>query len=154
MNNHHHVLRYINQFKEVVSLTKWNDDTLCSQFYQGLPSCLQDDISRDGKPAKLQGMCPAVLKFDGHYWERQEELKAMRTLDCGTQASSACGANPPSSSTSPSSSTNPLHDPKIYKSTSGLTEEEKEQCKRKKLCTYCAQSDHAVDNCPNCCGPP
>jgi Retrotransposon gag protein len=44
MNDHHHVLRYINQFKEVASMTKWNDDALRSQFYQGLPSCLQDDI--------------------------------------------------------------------------------------------------------------
>jgi Retrotransposon gag protein len=44
MNNHHRILHYINQFKEVASLTKWNDDALHSQFYQGLPSCLQDDI--------------------------------------------------------------------------------------------------------------
>jgi Retrotransposon gag protein len=80
MNDNHHVLRYINQFKEVVSLTKWNDDAL-SQFYQGLPSRLQDDILQEGKPAKLQGMYQAVLKFDGCYWECQEELKAMRTLE-------------------------------------------------------------------------
>jgi Retrotransposon gag protein len=154
MNNHHCVLHYINQFKEVASLTKWNDDTLCSQFYQGLPSRLQDDILWDGKPAKLQGMYQAALKFDGCYWECQEELKAMRTSNHSTQASSSCGANPPSSSTSPSSSTNPPHNPKIYKLTGGLTEEEKERHKHKKLCAYCTQSDHTVDNCPNCRGPP
>jgi Retrotransposon gag protein len=45
INNNHCILHYINQFKEVASLTKWNNDALCSQFYQGLPSCLQDDIS-------------------------------------------------------------------------------------------------------------
>jgi Retrotransposon gag protein len=45
MNDHHCILHYINQFKEVVSLTKWNDDALHLQFYQGLPSHLQDDIS-------------------------------------------------------------------------------------------------------------
>jgi Retrotransposon gag protein len=28
INNNHHVLCYINQFKEVASLTKWNDDAL------------------------------------------------------------------------------------------------------------------------------
>jgi Retrotransposon gag protein len=44
MNDNHCILCYINQFKEVVSLTKWNNDALCSQFYQGLPSRLQDDI--------------------------------------------------------------------------------------------------------------
>jgi Retrotransposon gag protein len=81
MNDNHHVLHYINQFKEVVSLTKWNDNTLCSQFYQGLPSRLQDDILQEGKPTKLQGMYQAVLKFNGCYWERQEELKATRTSE-------------------------------------------------------------------------
>jgi Retrotransposon gag protein len=45
MNDHHRILRYINQFKEVASLTKWNNDALHSQFYQGLLSHLQDDIS-------------------------------------------------------------------------------------------------------------
>jgi hypothetical protein len=154
MNDHHRVLHYINQFKEVASLTKWNNDTLRSQFYQGLPSRLQDNILQDGKPAKLQGMYQAALKFDGHYWECQEELKAMRTSDRSAQASSARNTNPPSSSTSPSSSTNPLHNPKIYKSTGGLTEEEKERRKRKKLCAYCTQSNHAVDNCPNHRSPP
>jgi Retrotransposon gag protein len=44
MNDNHRVLHYINQFKEVASLTKWNYDALRSQFYQGLPSHLQDDI--------------------------------------------------------------------------------------------------------------
>jgi hypothetical protein len=44
MNDNHHVLHYINQFKEVVSLTKWNDNAHHSQFYQGLPSHLQDNI--------------------------------------------------------------------------------------------------------------
>jgi hypothetical protein len=154
MNDHHHVLHYINQFKEVASLTKWNDDALHLQFYQGLPSHLQDDISRDGKPAKLQGMYQAALKFDGHYWERQEELKATRTSDHGAQASSSRSANPPLSSTPPSSSTNPPHNPKIYKSTSGLTDKEKEWHKHDKLCAYCAQSDHAVDNCPHRRGSP
>jgi hypothetical protein len=154
MNNHHRILCYINQFKEVASLTKWNNDALHSQFYQGLPSCLQDDISHDGKPMKLQGMYQAVLKFDGHYWEHQEELKAMRTSDHGAQASSSCSTNPPLSSTPPSSSTNPLCDPKIYKSTGRLTDKEKEWCKCNKLCAYCTQSDHAVDNCPNCHSPP
>jgi Retrotransposon gag protein len=101
MNNHHCVLCYINQFKEVASLTKWNDDALCLQFYQGLPSHLQDDISCNGKPVKLQGMYQAVLKFDGHYWECQEELKAMRTSDRSTQANTSCGTNSPSSSTPP-----------------------------------------------------
>jgi hypothetical protein len=154
MNDNHHVLCYINQFKEVASLTKWNDDTLCSQFYQGLPSHLQDDISQEGKPMKLQGMYQAVLKFDGHYWERQEELKATRTLKRGAQAPSSRGANPPSSSTPASSLTNPLHNPKIYKSTGGLTKEEKERRKCENLCTYCTQSDHTVDNCPIHHGPP
>jgi Retrotransposon gag protein len=154
MNDHHCVLRYINQFKEVVSLTKWNNDALRSQFYQGLPSHLQDDISRDGKPMKLQGMYQVALKFDGCYWECQEELKAMRTSDRGTQASSSRSVNPPLSSTSPSSSTNPPRDPKIYKLTGRLTKEEKERCKCEKLCAYCMQSDHTVDNCPNHHGPP
>jgi NifB/MoaA-like Fe-S oxidoreductase len=45
MNNNHCVLCYINQFKEVASLTKWNDNVLHSQFYQGLPNHLQDNIS-------------------------------------------------------------------------------------------------------------
>ena len=44
MNENHHVLCYINQFKEVVSLTKWNNNALCLQFYQGLPNQLQDNI--------------------------------------------------------------------------------------------------------------
>jgi Retrotransposon gag protein len=149
MNDNHRVLCYINQFKEVASLTKWNDNALCSQFYQGLLSHLQDDISQDGKPAKLQGMYQATLKFDGHYWECQEELKAMRTSDCGAQASSSCGTNPSSSSTPPSSSTNPPCNPKIYKPTRGLTDKEKEWCKHERLCTYCAKSDHVVDNCPS-----
>jgi hypothetical protein len=65
-------------------------------------------------------MYQAVLKFNGCYWEHQEELKATRTLEHGTQATSSHGVNPPSFST------NPLHDPKIYKSTGRLTEEEKE----------------------------
>jgi Retrotransposon gag protein len=95
MNNNHHVLHYINQFKEVASLTKWNDNALHSQFYQGLPNHLQDDISQEGKPAKLQGMYQAMLKFDGRYRECQEELKAMRTSDCVAQTNSPCGANHP-----------------------------------------------------------
>jgi hypothetical protein len=149
MNDNHHILCFINQFKEVASLTKWNDNTLHSQFYQGLPSHLQDDISQEGKPMKLQGMYQAVLKFNGHYWEHQEELKAMRPLEHGTQVTSSHGANPPSSSTPFSSSTNPPCNPKIYKLTGRLTKEEKEWHKHEKLCAYCVQSDNAVDNCPN-----
>ena len=125
MNDNHCVLCYINQFKEVASLTRWNDDALHSQFYQGLPNHLQDDISQEGKPAKLQGMYQAALKFNGHYWEHQEGLKAMRTLDHGTQASSSRTVTS-SSSTAPSSSITPSQDLKIHKSNGALTMEEKE----------------------------
>jgi Retrotransposon gag protein len=134
MNNNHHVLCYINQFKEVVSLTKWNDDALCSQFYQGLPSRLQDNISQEGKPMKLQGMYQAALKFDGCYWECQEELKATRTSERGTQAPSSHGVNPPSSSTPTSSSTNPCAIPKSINRPVGLLKRKRTVQVRKALC--------------------
>src|ERR1700676_1875527 len=144
MSEHNRVLCYINQFKEGASLTRWNDDALRSQFYQGLPNHLQDDISREGKPVKLQGMYQAALKFDGRYWERQEELKAMRSSDRGTHSSSSRAMNSASSST-PSSST--THKPKIHKTSGELKEEEKERRKRENLCAYCGNSGHSVDNC-------
>ena len=68
------VTSYIVKFNTYAVQIQWGDAALRSQFYDGLPDRLKDEISRVGKPDSVLQMRRLAQSFDARHWERQEEL--------------------------------------------------------------------------------
>ena len=53
MRDNQKVAKYIVSFQQLSYKVNWDDTALCHQFYNGLPSCIKDEIARVGKPDNL-----------------------------------------------------------------------------------------------------
>ena len=149
----------------------YGDGALRHIFYSGLPDRIKDEISRLGKPRTLDGFRTLAQTIDARYWERKSEIS------CQTKNSSAPFASNAKSSASPSDSKgkskekdnkgkssdnknkSPSTSSSASKSTTSdapshlrkdgkLTEEERQQCIKEKLCMFCGQPGHMAKDCP------
>ena len=66
--------RYTINFNQHAYRTGWNDAALTRQYYKGLPDRLKDELSRIGKPVRLQALQDLIAMLDQHHWERQSEI--------------------------------------------------------------------------------
>lgn len=66
--------RYTIDFNRHAYRTGWNNAALTRQYYKGLPDRLKDELSRIGKPVRLQALQDLVATLDQRHWERQSEI--------------------------------------------------------------------------------
>ena len=93
------IATYIVEFNAYAALLEWGDAALRHRFYEGLPTRLKDDLSRDGKPVTLAGMRIKAQQCDARYWERKAEINRETTFERPKQSHND-NRNQPQASTS------------------------------------------------------
>jgi len=68
------ISEYLVQFNSLAVRCSWGKSALRHRFYNGLPSCLKNDVSRgEGMPKDFLGMHRKAQNSDAHYWEQVQE---------------------------------------------------------------------------------
>jgi hypothetical protein len=67
--------KYIVEFQRLaLQVCGWGDGALCCQFYNGLPACIKDKISRMGKSATLSEFKTLAQTINTCYWKCKGEI--------------------------------------------------------------------------------
>jgi len=121
---------YAADFQAIASNLSWNDEALCSQFYEGLADPIKDEVSKN-PPATLREFIIAAIRIDNRRVERPapERKSSIRTIE---------PPRPPSSSAQSQSSSKPLK----------LDPAERARCAAENRCFRCREVGHRVINCP------
>jgi len=117
------VALYAAEFQAISSNLKWNDEALCSQFYDGLEDTVKDEISKN-PPTTLHEFITMATRIDNRRIERPSFKTPVSTIK-----------DPPTKSTPL------LKNPK-------LDAEEVARCKAEKRCYRCREIGHRVVDCP------
>ncbi len=70
---------YAAKFRLLASQTPWDDDVLCSLFYDGLKDDVKDLLIDKEKPDVLHQLVTLVVKIDDRLYERKQERKGSGT---------------------------------------------------------------------------
>ena len=90
MSNSPHVAHYVTQFNRLATQVSWGYKALRYQFYKGLPDCLKDRISKNGKPKDLNKLQELAQSIDTQYWECKAKRNwEGRTPSMGNKSGSA-----------------------------------------------------------------
>ena len=149
----------------------YGDGALCHIFYSGLPDHIKDEISWVGKPHTLNGYCTLAQTIDARYWECKSKIlrqtKNSSAPSASNSKSSASSSdskgkskekdnkgkssenkNKSSSSSSSTSKSTTSDAPSHLGKDGKLTEEERQQQIKDKLCMFCGQPGHMAKDCP------
>jgi len=161
--------KYVVEFNRLAGQVRgYGDGALRHIFYSGLPDRIKDEISRVGKPRTLNGYRTLAQTIDARYLERKSEVVRQTKTSTTSSSNSASKGTSSASSDSkgktkekdnknkssdksksssgakPASSETPAHLGKDGK----LTEEERQQRIKDKLCMFCGQPGHMARDCP------
>ena len=154
--------KYVVEFNRLAGQVRgYGNGALHHIFYSGLPDRIKDEISHIGKPRTLDGYRTLAQTIDARYWERKSEVAHQTKSSTSSTSNSASKGNSSASSDSKgktkekenknkssdkskSSSETPAHLGKDGK----LTEEERQQHIKDKLCMFCGQPGHMARDCP------
>lgn len=166
--------RYTIDFNKHARRTGWNNAALLRQYYRGLPDRIKDEVSRVGKPVRLQELQDLVAKIDQRYWERQSEISREKKASTPVPPKPSTSDNRPASTASSSSNNNNNNNQQSKKdqkkpqasstSTSSgvkansiadvlgpdgkLKPEERKRRMDNNLCLRCGYSGHMASDCP------
>jgi len=108
MKDHHHIGHYNVDFNEYAAKSGYNDHTLYTRYYKGLPTRLKDNLALSTKPTTLAGLRHQAQVLDLHHWERLDEDRPKGVTNKSTSSASSSSY----SSKSPSSSSKTYSKPK------------------------------------------
>jgi len=162
------ISEYLVRFNSLAVHCSWGESAPRHRFYDGLPSCLKDDVSRgDGKPKDLLGMRQKAQNSDSRYWEHVQEHSRESNTNSKTtlsktpnQYSSTSGNNStqqqkgqsnvktshPAVPEKTPSTTKPDLSGKLD-SHGKLTAKERQYQIDNNLCLFCGKKGHQVTNC-------
>jgi len=120
--------RYAADFQAIASNLSWNDEALCSQFYEGLADSIKDEVSKN-HPTTLHEFITTVIQIDNRRVEHPAERKSLNH---------AVETPRPPSLPQPQSSSKPLK----------LDPAERARCAAEDHCFRCREVGHRVINCP------
>ena len=94
---------YLVRFDSYAAITGWDDRALRSQFYDGLPSRIKDEMVHHSYVNNLNGVKLIAHRIDARYWQRETEKARERSRNSssgtGTSNSSGQSSNSNSSGT-------------------------------------------------------
>jgi Ty3 transposon capsid-like protein/Zinc knuckle len=125
------VARYSAEFQAIASHLSWNDDALCSQFYEGLVDGIKNEIAKN-PPANLHEFISAATRLESQGVQRPSKILEP--------------PRPPSLSTSPSPSTSSSSSKYPHLK---LDDAERARCYAERLCFRCRQPGHKREDCPS-----
>ena len=162
MADHHHVLKYSIEFRELAShIPGLSDTSLFSDYYRGLAPRIKDDLTKFPWPKTFEDLVSVTRTIDQRFWERKEEKvrESRRFLSAVSSLGPASSSSPSASGTSnPSSSSSDKRDKRsaspanalsgIIGPDGKLTAAEKQRRHDLGLCLFCGSSEHLRDACP------
>ena len=157
------------EFNKYATITSFEEQSLYAKYYRGLALCIRDGLVYSSRPDNLADLRTQAMNLDLCYWECKDEDKYWMLLSSGNLSKPLASSNATSSSSSPSraktshlksqsrsstpsspSSKSKTQDLlKILGSDSKLLPEEKDHCKRLRLCLICGSKEHMAEKCPS-----
>ena len=168
MKDSQRISEYLVRFNSLAVHCSWCESALRHRFYDGLLSCLKDDVSRgDVKPKDLLGMCRKAQNSDAHYWEhiqehsREGNTNSKTTLYKTPNQSSSNSANNSTQQQKGQSDVKSSHLAVLEKTPSTtkpdlsgkldshgkLTAKERQYRIDNNLCLFCGKKGHRVTDC-------
>ncbi|CAO3619736.1 unnamed protein product [Cunninghamella blakesleeana] len=158
---------YASEVRQLSSEVQWNDASLKSAFYQGLDEAIKDILCLQGIPDTFDALIRLAINIGNRLFDRQLEKKnkyrGIHSANWNRNLQQRNGPTPMEldMTTSEQSSENPNHisddsdhNPFNISQTSGiynnftkLTTQERERRIKYKLCLYCGEKGHMVNNC-------
>lgn len=158
MKEHYKVARYTAEFSRLSNITEWNDKALYSQYYEGLPARIKDELIHFPEPRDLRSLQHLAQQIDNRYWAREDQKKTgastpdrKRKRNPNGQPNNQPNRTPPNPSNPPKPITNPpkpTSTPKTTGPDGKLLPSERERRQKAGLCLYCGKGGHGVANCP------
>ena len=69
------IAKYMVEFNWIATqVWGYGEGALRHHFYNGLPNCIKDEVSRIGKPPTLSELRLLAQSIDAHYWEHKSEI--------------------------------------------------------------------------------
>jgi hypothetical protein len=163
------IMKYIVEFNRLATLVRgWGDGALRRQFYNGLPSCIKDEVCRQGKPGTLLELKTLAQTIDARYWECKGETSCETQKSSSTNApkNSSTSSQPAKSNNSNSSNNNNNRNASASSSKPSkpstpnapdlssklgkdgkLTAEERKRRMDNRLCLFCGGPGHSARDC-------
>ena len=161
---------YIIEFNTQAAMTRWGEAALWSQFYEGLPSRIKNQLAVLDPPTNLVGLQSLAQRIDQRYWKRESEKKREgnpdSTPNTGSRSSGGGGGGkkpqqapkPTNNSSSASASSSGAasgsatpRTPKPYADKLGkngkITDAERARRLKEGLCMYCGGKGHQAADC-------
>ena len=146
---------YAAQFRSLASRLHWGDEALLSQFRVGLSDDVLDALVAQDIPPGLDSYILYAIDVDNRLYERRQEKQNRRTkpstnLPVRAQFTHRNLLPPPqTSSTHDDGGPAPMQvDSSRHLKFIPLSDKEKQRRRDQKLCLYCGQPNHVVNNCP------
>ena len=99
MTDGQRITKYVVEFNCIASQIRgYGEGALRHHFYNGLPDCIKDEISRVGKPTMLSNLQQLAQAINARYWERKSEVS------CQTKPTSIPSVSRNSPNTTPAAS--------------------------------------------------
>ena len=120
------VANYAIEFKAIASNLSWNDEALCSRFYEELKDIVKDEISKN-PPDTLRAFIALAIRIDNRQAEREKRFRKNATVESRTTI---------------------IEVPSPSSSQQKLDANERARRQALKLCYYCDDFDHVRSSCP------
>ena len=149
---------FANQYVECLAYIDWSEQVKINQFTRRLKPDLRKLIVNVKRPATLDEWIPIVIEADNNLHELEIELKRDEKRFKSNNSSQHPNGprprydppTPPAPSSTGSNDPTPMEVDATRQGPRGpLTPEEKELCRRYKLCFYCGAGSHQFKDCPN-----
>lgn len=154
---------YSAEFSSLCAILSINPDNRMGDFRLGLKSGVQDSLALLPAPTTFDDLSVRAVRIDNAQFSSRKFANARQNHP--STSSKSQNQHPPQQQSSNSSRPPPSRPPPVPNYTSNppssrpgpsrssapyppLTDEEKERRKREKLCGYCGDPTHAVENCP------
>jgi len=151
---------YSAEFSSLCAILSIDPDTRMGDFRLGLKSGVQDSLALLPVPTTFEALSTCAIRIDNAQYSARKNIEthhnnpSSKSQQRPSQQQSSNSSRPPPSRPPPVpnyASNPPASHPGSTRSSapySRLTDEEKERRKCEKLCGYCGDPNHTIENCP------
>ena len=143
MQPYQRIVDYTAEFMIDAPVSQLGDFALAMLYYEGLPTRLKNEVTRQGRPETLDPLVSLATRIDRTYWEQREaDRPKPPTAPPRPQYSSIADRAPPGQTMARQPAPTSLPRP-----TKERRPDVKEERRRKGLCWYCGSDKHLQAGC-------
>ena len=145
---------YSVEFQQIITPLKLDNNAKCIFFYIGLKDTIKDALATIGESDQFEELADQAIAIDQRQHQRRMEEKKTSSKPANPDrvVKNENGKRP--ASAPPSRSSTPAPGPKSGNPDKGqprppVSETEKQRRRKDKLCFYCGNPNHRIENCPD-----